>query len=299
MSSLVLDLQQEVLNNECDILNSLRKAHLIASKLQLKDFDVWIQRELNGYANCSKEEIPDYRKVKGALKAFNPYNGWIPAQCIDDEIEQLICEQKMYQPIGELQELYEQSSNGYFVYQFNAGLMDAISSLFNTPVPMQYALHISRHLLASIVEKVKNALLEWTIQLESEGILGDNMRFNQEERDLAKNIPQQINNYYGTVVNGDVCQSQIVSGNNNTNTYNDSAVTDAVKEIQQSLNAEEISEDDKISALELLEEISSKLEQNKKPGIIKSAFIGLKDFLINVGANVTATLIAAKIQGLF
>ena len=32
-------------------------------------------------------------------------------------------------------------------------------------------------LLASIVEKVKNALLEWTIQLESEGILGDNMRF--------------------------------------------------------------------------------------------------------------------------
>ena len=214
-------------------------------------------------------------------------------------MEQLICVQKLHQPIGELQELYQQSDSGSFTYQFSASLMESIASMFDTPVPMQFALSISSHLLLSIVEKVKNTLLEWTIQLEAEGILGDDMKFNQEEKNIAKNIPQQINNYYGTVVNGDICESQIVSGNNNTNTYNNSAVSDAVKEIKQSLNAEQISEEDKTSALELLDEISTKLEQNKKPGIIKSAFIGLKDFLINVGANVTASVIAAKIQGLF
>lgn len=53
------------------------------------------------------------------------------------------------------------------------------------------------------------------------------------------------------------------------------------------------------SALEILEDISSKLEQNKKPSIIKSAFAGLKDFLISVGAGVTAGVINAKMQGLF
>ena len=37
----------------------------------------------------------------------------------------------------------------------------------------------------------------------------------------------------------------------------------------------------------------------KKPGIIKSAFVGLKDFIVATGANVTAALITAKIQGLF
>lgn len=68
MSSLVLDLQQEVLNKDCDILNALRKAHLIASKLQLKEFDIWIQHELNGYENCSRDEIPNYRTVKGCFK---------------------------------------------------------------------------------------------------------------------------------------------------------------------------------------------------------------------------------------
>ena len=36
MSSIVLELQQEVLKPECDILSALRKAHVIASKLKLQ-----------------------------------------------------------------------------------------------------------------------------------------------------------------------------------------------------------------------------------------------------------------------
>lgn len=100
-------------------------------------------------------------------------------------------------------------------------------------------------------------------------------------------------------MNGDVCKSQMISGNNNTNTFNSSAVKDAANEIQESLKTETISEEDKANALELLEEISAKLEKNKKPGVIKAALIGLKDFLVDVGADVTAALITAKIQGLF
>ena len=39
MSSIVLDLQAELVSSECDILSSLRKAHIIATKLKLVDFD--------------------------------------------------------------------------------------------------------------------------------------------------------------------------------------------------------------------------------------------------------------------
>ena len=66
MSSLVLDLQQEVLKPDCDILNALRKAHLIAAKLKLAEFDSWIMCELNGYDD-NQENVPDYRKVTGQL----------------------------------------------------------------------------------------------------------------------------------------------------------------------------------------------------------------------------------------
>ena len=49
MGSIVLDLQQEVISQDCDIVNALRKAHLIAVKLGLEEFDKWICNELNGY----------------------------------------------------------------------------------------------------------------------------------------------------------------------------------------------------------------------------------------------------------
>ena len=44
MVSIVLDLQKEILSSNCDIVNVLQKAHLIAVKLKLSDFykkSVW------------------------------------------------------------------------------------------------------------------------------------------------------------------------------------------------------------------------------------------------------------------
>ena len=59
MGSLVLDLQQEVLKSDCDVLSALRKAHLIAAKLQLQDFDVWIQHELRSEEHTSELQSQD------------------------------------------------------------------------------------------------------------------------------------------------------------------------------------------------------------------------------------------------
>ena len=125
------------------------------------------------------------------------------------------------------------------------------------------------------------------------------MTFNENETASAKEIPQQTNYYYGTVIQGNVSDSQITWGNNNTITYNSDIVSEALKEIQESLKKEHLTKDDMESALELLGDISTKLEQNKKPSIIKSALVGLKDFVLAAGANITAALITAKIQGLF
>ena len=72
---------------------------------------------------------------------------------------------------------------------------------------MEIALFISTVNITSLIEKVKNCLLEWTIELEGKGILGENMTFNEKEAESAKGISQQINNYYGTVVNGNVTLS--------------------------------------------------------------------------------------------
>ena len=62
----------------------------------------------------------------------------------------MICEQKLWQSIGEIQELYYQGSKEHFLYQFPAGKMEAISALFETPVPMQFSGHISKVFLTRV-----------------------------------------------------------------------------------------------------------------------------------------------------
>ena len=49
MSSIVIDLQNEITSSDCDVVNILRRAYIIAVKLGLKEFDQWISCELNGY----------------------------------------------------------------------------------------------------------------------------------------------------------------------------------------------------------------------------------------------------------
>ena len=297
-NSLVLDLQQEILKPDCDVLNALRKAHLIASKLKLIEFDEWILSELNGYYKTSLANAPDYRQVHGQLRAWNPYHGWIPVVLHDSKLEDVLCSRKLGESIDEIIELYR-NADGYVIINYPADISNKLDSMCDSPFKTNYSLHVSKHCLKSIIDKVINCLVEWTIKLEENGVLGENMSFNEFESATAKEIPQQIHYYYGTVVNGNVNSSQIVSGNNNIVTYDVGKASEAVKNIKDSFEKESIQKEDYDSAIELLEEISEKIDKNKKPSVIKSALVGLKDFAISVGAEITANMIAMKMQGLF
>lgn len=298
MSSIVLELQKEVTLQNCDIVYVLRKAHLIAAKLKLSEFDQWISYELNGYPN--QNCTPNYRLMRGELKGFDPYTGWIPAIINHAELENLICKRKIQNSISEIITLCEKSNNG-FILPFYGSTLQQLNEMFDSEFPIQYALHISSTAVIDIVEKVKNTVLEWTIKLEAEGILGEGMKFNEEEKKNALEIPHMVNNFYGStnVMNGSAQNMQIVSGNNNEIFFSYEEAKKAIKEIEDSISGDSISIDDKETVLEMLAEISDKIEQKKKPSMIKATLIGLQDFLINVGANVTAGLILGKIQGLF
>lgn len=297
MSSIVIDLQNEITSSECDIVKILRRAHVIAVKLGLKEFDQWISYELNGYP--SQNACPDYRKVRGVLKAFNPYQGWIPTLIPDGELEKMICEKKVPNSISEIITLCKTAKNG-LISEFSGEQLELFNRMFDSPLPMRYALHISGASVVDIVEKVKNTILEWTLKLEEEGVLGEGMRFSDEEKQMAKNMPQTVNNYYGAtnVINGPSKGMQIVSGNENVSFSYDKANT-AVSEIETAISQESLQSEDKDAALEMLSEIRDKISQEKKPSVIKALLVGLKDFLINAGGSLAAGLIQAKIQGLF
>ena len=113
--------------------------------------------------------------------------------------------------------------------------------------------------------------------------------------------PQTINNYYGStnVINASTDGAVFVAGNNNIIEFSYNKASKIVSEIESSLNDEVVPPEEKETAMELLSEINDKITAQKKPSVIKSALVGLKDFLIGVGASATVAVIQAKIQGLF
>ena len=297
MSSIVLDLQAELVSSECDILSSLRKAHIIATKLKLVDFDGWIQKELNGYD--SEGETPEYRKVRGTLRAFNPYSGWIPVNISYQDLEDTICVRNMCDSISVLIGLYNNANE--VIINFSGEALTALHNLFKSYLKMQYVLFIDKSHIKGIIDNVQDTLLQWTLKLEEEGITGEGLKFSEKEKAIAKAIPQTVNNYYGTtsVINALISNSQIVSGKNNNATFNYALASDSISEIEAAINSTAMTPEDKSTALELTKEIKEKIDNKKKPSIIRSALAGLKDFLVSVGAGATVAVIEAKIQGLF
>lgn len=294
MAGIVIELQQEVLKQDCDIVNVLRRAYVIATKLQLTEFDSWITHELNGYPN--QEVCPEYRKKKGVLKAFNPYQGWIPAMISDIEMETDVCERKMANSISEIVSLCQEEND--LLSEFTGAQTEILNKIFRTTFPMKYALFIPRTSVMDIIEKVKNTILEWTLKLEEKGIIGDNMTFTEKEKNTATSIPQTINNYYGDtkIVNSSGDNTTVVAGDNNNVSFSYEKASKIIEEIEKSINNENLNQDDLETAKDILVDIRDKIDQKKKPSIIKVTLSGLKDFLIGAGANVAAALIQSKLK---
>lgn len=289
MSSIVLELQKEIINGDCDIINVLRKAHIIAVKLNLTEFDDWITKELNGYDNY--DDIPDYREIKGIFKAFNQYNGWIPVMSNDKIIGETLNKRKMFESVYELTSICNSSTNGNVILYYPMETAVEFAKRYYIPYATTFAFHVSVCYIKSIIDKVKNCILDWTLKLEEKGILGDDMTFNNNEIESAKGLPQQIHNYYNCNITGNVENSQIISGNNNTIDYNGN-IEDILNELETAIKSEHISDSDISDAIEILHEINDKIKKAEKPNIIKALLNGLKTTLtVASAANGTLILI--------
>ncbi len=295
MKGIVLELQQDLLLKDCDVLNALRKAHIIATKLKLDEFDKWIQQELNGYVDLN---VPEYRYLRGELKMFNPYRGWIPAIISNAELEKKLCQFPIKDSLSSLIELSNKSGSSIQI-TYSGKTIEMLNNAFDEEAP--FSLFVSSHYLKAIIEHIKDCLLQWTLKLEENDIVGEDLSFTSQEKEKAQTIPQTINNYYGTtnVIAAPTSNTQIAVGDNNSIIFDYGNGKTAIAEIKKSIEQEEIEQEDKNEALELLKEINSKIQKKKKIIIIKSAFSALKDFLISVGAGITVALIEAKMNGLF
>jgi AbiTii len=193
MNSIVLELQRDALENQTPVANLLRKALVVARKLRVSNIEGWIHSELDGYTEPSA--VPQYRELRGRVQCFNPYRGWVSVVFEDPKEAELLSSFRCTQALPELETMLsgDGSLQVPFPPELEKHLMKGMS------VRLQPTLRIDQTALARILSSVRNAVLNWALQLEEQGILGEGLSFSVGEVSAAASAAYNVNNFFGQV----------------------------------------------------------------------------------------------------
>lgn len=192
--SLVEDLQAEALRADADLPNLLQRALVVATKLDLQKFRAWARLELDGYPGGV--EVPQYRQLRGQLSYRNPFHGTQPALVGDSDLQEQISRAPMSDSVAQISHLVQSGIDRVQVV-LPTDLQMLLMRYFQGPA--NFFLVVSTHHLRGILDSVKTELIDWTLRLEQDGIIGEGMRFSDAEKvkavkDEAKLTPTFILN---------------------------------------------------------------------------------------------------------
>lgn len=196
MSSIVIELQRDALDRNIHASDLLRKALVVAKKLKVGEFEAWASQELNGHPKV--EDVPEYRQIRGYVRAWNPYHGWQPVMFASPDKEEMLSKRPCVQSIAEIESLLDdRSGSGTLAMPFPSKtekqLREAIE--FDTEI----TLIVPSTALVRIVDTVRTIILNWALKLQDDGILGEGLSFNAKEQEAASKTSYNLANFYGPV----------------------------------------------------------------------------------------------------
>lgn len=203
---IVIELQRLASDGTCPVDELLRKALIVATKLQISDFKDWINHELNGYP--PDVDVPNYRHIQADLRAMNPVTGRrMPVffEAARDEFK--LTRFAAIQSVGEIHS-FVASGATHLQSPFTPAEKQWLLQQQDTPIPMECLRIVATSSLVTILNAVRNTILDWSLRLEQQGILGEGMRFSSEEKAIAMtNQNIHIGSFQGIL--GDVAGSTV------------------------------------------------------------------------------------------
>jgi len=290
MNSIVLELQKDALNKDIQVSDLLRKGLVIARKLKLKEFESWINNELNGYEKTI--DISEYRTVRGEVKAWNPFRGYIPIMFEDSEEAKIFSSRKCGQSIAELENLLKnQGKSSMLQMPFPSEAQKNIMMGTGMDFPATLMFPTSR--MAGIIDSVRTIILNWTLKLEEDGVLGEGFSFSVQEKEKALSEPQSVNNFFGPVSN-----SQIQLGNKDlvqivaTTNFDSKKVYDFLSLLKKSIDELTVEVEVKKELDSDIKSIEAQLNSPKpKSSMIKEGLSSIRKILEGAGGKLVADLL--------
>lgn len=302
MGSLISEIIKEAVDSDSSVTFLLQKAYVVAKKLQLTNFEQWLKLELDGYYN-DQDKIPDYRKVQCTLMGYNQHRGWEEVVFYNDNPTECQCSNEnpsivnLHYPISTF-DLQDQKAGGKFMLSISPESQANLNEASNYDTA--YAYQLGYPSAQSILSRVRIAVLDWALELEKQGILGEDMSFNDYEKQKAASSTT-INNFFS----GDVNNSQIQQNSNHSSQtiileQND---IDSIKQLVSLLNdsiPDLPVEKDNIDCISEQLKVISKEMRAKEPkkSIISKCFSTVKNILVNVPTNLLVSGIISEIDKL-
>ena len=173
----------------------LRRALVVARRLAVPELVDWISSEMNGYPHGAT--LPDYRVIYGELMAYNDARGHdIPCGVPDDKTAEYLRRHPEHQSIPVLEQLL--ASNVQLIRHFSPSIERQLEE--SMMIPMRPKLVFSRPQVQGIIELVRNRILEWALDLEGRGIIGDGMSFTQQEKQAVQEQHFHFDNVSGSQI---------------------------------------------------------------------------------------------------
>jgi hypothetical protein len=294
-TKLVLELQRDALDSRVPVADLLRKALVVATKLGVKDLQAWVAKEMNGYWGDDADDVPDYREVRGEVKAWNPYHGWQPVYLDSGATAERLSRRHCAQPAAELEAVLESDSTSLQM-PFPPELARKLS--LSATFPTEITLIVPRSALVGVLQSIRTTVLNWALRLEAEGILGDGLTFTPEEKEAAARLGGQavFNAPVGSVQVQGAGRDQVAYVTVNT-AVDTKAVERLVAQVEAALVKLNLPAD---AAAEVNAELATARAQLSSPkpkaAVIRSALDTVHRVLEGTAGNFAGTILAEIIK---
>src|SRR5258708_23676534 len=184
--TLVERLELDAMDPKVSVTDLLRRVKFTAVQLGLGKVEDWVEQELNGYDGPT---TPEYRTVYGRPMSHHPYRGW----------EQIggapawMSKRQNPQAIAALEAMVASATSDTRIHMSFPDDINEKLNESNGTRGWNCDLVVPTSEIARILDKVRNLVLDWALNLQKANIMGSEASFNEAEKEKAQAASTTIN----------------------------------------------------------------------------------------------------------
>ena len=191
---LIDEIIRDLVDENANLPNILRKAKILASELRLKEFKNWIEFELDGYP--SMDDAPNYRSFKP--ENYGTFTGpWgsdaknviLPTFGLEEPVKSFAKQLTLTEGVAALTEMLDSKSGGYSRPWPQEAIILARDKMNMSDDMVLVEAHqpVSPNVISGILDSIKNKLMDFVLDLKDKDVTTETLRNGTLKREVALN----------------------------------------------------------------------------------------------------------------